>query len=179
VSDDVPDFTGWTSKEILDWVEANRESPALMRIGERVDPSTFDGPRGPVLSPEEGRALEEGYLRQMYDKPDRDETSAILSDPQAVADIQEAQAEIAAGVPGTSLGEMGEILKRREGHHSETLYDATSGEEIGPATPAQVAWWKERGDHEYGTFLVDKDGDPCDPSVDPAVFGPLRAVYVQ
>jgi hypothetical protein len=58
-----------------------------------------------------------------------------------------------------------------------TLYDMSTGEEIGPATREQREASDAAG--ETGAFCVDRDLEPCDVSADPQVFGPLRTVYVQ
>lgn len=58
-----------------------------------------------------------------------------------------------------------------------TLYDMTTGEHIGPATKGQRA--ASDAASETGAFVIDRDAVPVDVSADPAVFGPLRTVYVQ
>lgn len=58
-----------------------------------------------------------------------------------------------------------------------TLYDATTGEHLGPATAEQRAASDEAG--PSGVITVDRDLEPCDASADQQVYGPLRTVYVQ
>lgn len=56
------------------------------------------------------------------------------------------------------------------------LYDYVIGGPIGPATRAQRDASRAAG--ETGVFTVDRNEEPCPPDADPAVFGPVRTVYV-
>lgn len=60
---------------------------------------------------------------------------------------------------------------------NKTLNDYKTGAIIGPATEAQIEASRNAGRPE-GTFCIDADGDPCEANADPAVFGPLRTVWV-
>lgn len=80
-----------------------------------------------------------------------------------------------AGISHTHVGRIVELAKERAASWG-TLFDSNSDDAIGPATREQ--WEASMAAGETGVFLIDRTGDPCDPSADVAVFGPMRTVYV-
>lgn len=59
-----------------------------------------------------------------------------------------------------------------------TLYDYTTGQEIGPATREQWEASLSQAAGETGAITIDADGEVRHPSDDTAAYGQLRTVYV-
>lgn len=141
--------------------------PRIEIAGEEATPDGCQrrGPRRPEVIDQDGWTSRPRHGGRSLRRRGPSAEGATMDEPVQVSDGVW-RLPLAAGNsgPGGPLRDYG------------TLINAVTGEVIGPASAEHSAASAEAG--ETVTFLIDRDGDPCDASVDATIFGPLRTVYV-